>query len=72
MYKKKKKSFNLKGNLKLESFDHGTFLHRVHKLLLITLQYLILENFDSSKALRCDNISIPWYHTKKDEGGNLI
>ena len=30
--------FNLTCNLKLETFDHGTFLYKVHELLLITLQ----------------------------------
>ena len=30
--------FNLKRNLKLENFDHGTFLYKVHESLL-TLQY---------------------------------
>ena len=28
---------NFKRNLKLETFDHGTFLYKVHELLLITL-----------------------------------
>ena len=28
---------NLKRKLKLETFDHGTFLHQVHELLLTTL-----------------------------------
>ena len=27
---------NFKLNLKLETFDHGTFLYKVHELLLIT------------------------------------
>ena len=31
--------FNFKRNLKLETFDHGTFLYKVHELLLIILQY---------------------------------
>ena len=31
--------FNFKYNLKLETFDHGTFLYKVHELLLIILQY---------------------------------
>ena len=31
--------FNFKRDLKLETFDHGTFLYKVHELLLITLQY---------------------------------
>ena len=29
--------FNLTCNLKLETFDHGAFLYKVHELLLITL-----------------------------------
>ena len=29
--------FNLQHNLKLETFDYGTFLYKVHELLLITL-----------------------------------
>ena len=28
--------FNFKRNLKLETFDRGTFLYKVHELLLIT------------------------------------
>ena len=36
--KKNSSVFNLTGNLKLETFDHGTFLYKVHELLLITLQ----------------------------------
>ena len=31
--------------MKLEIFDHGTFLHKVHELLLITLQ-IIFKHFD--------------------------
>ena len=38
IYKKYSFVFNLKRNLKLETFDHGTFLYKVHELLLITLQ----------------------------------
>ena len=37
--------FNLTCNLKLETFDHGTFLYKVHELLLITL------HSDTSKTL---------------------
>ena len=36
--KKTSSVFNLTSNLKLETFDHGTFLYKVHELLLITLQ----------------------------------
>ena len=35
--------FNFKRNLKLETFDHGTFFYKVHELLLITLQGLGLQ-----------------------------
>ena len=38
--KKNSSVFNLTRNLKLETFDHGTFLYKVHELLLITLQRL--------------------------------
>ena len=37
--KKKSSVFNLTRNLKLETFDHGTFLYKFHELLLITLQW---------------------------------
>ena len=30
----KKKELNFKRDLKLETFDHGTFLYKVHELLL--------------------------------------
>ena len=33
--------FNLKRYLKLETFDHGTFLYKDHELLLITLQHTL-------------------------------
>ena len=33
----KNSCFNVKRNLKLETFDHGTFLYKVHELMLITL-----------------------------------
>ena len=36
--KKYSSVFNLTRNLKLETFDHGTFLYKVHELLLITVQ----------------------------------
>ena len=35
--------FHFKRNLKLETFDHGTFFYKVHELLLITLQGLRLQ-----------------------------
>ena len=38
--KKNSSVFNLTRNLKLETFDHGAFLYKVHELLLITLQRL--------------------------------
>ena len=38
--KKNSSVFNLTRNLKLETFDHGTFLYKVHELLLITFQVL--------------------------------
>ena len=32
--------FNFKRNLKRETSDHGTLLHKVYELLLITLQLI--------------------------------
>ena len=37
-YISKNSFLNFKRNLKHETFDQGTFLYKVHELLLITLQ----------------------------------
>ena len=44
--KKKSSVFNLTRNLKPKTFDHGTFLHKVNELLLITLHYTTLQITD--------------------------
>ena len=51
--KKKSSVFNLTRNLKLKTFDHGTFLHKVNELLLITLHYTTLQITDRYVFVRC-------------------
>ena len=46
---------NFKRNLKLETLDHGTFLYKVHELLLITLQK---EDANITGHLICTNYKV--------------
>ena len=72
--------FNLKCNLKLETFDHRTFLYKVHDLLLKTLQRVALsishicDIFSSNKKvihyiLRAIQ---KWDHQGREEGVTKI
>ena len=51
--KKNSSVFNLTCNLKPETFDHGIFLYKVHELLLITLQLLSKNDFETILATFC-------------------
>ena len=57
--------FNLKLNLELDTFDHGTFLYKVHELLLITL-HTWPKHFYRNFVLSMSFILVKIFHELKN------